>query len=146
MAAVRELSLRQTKKKRLTFAYLRARSRSITRQAIKQGLIKRARCQDCGSKDSMAHHPDYLKPLVIKWLCKSCHAKEHYRIDWGSTKRHRTKCSGVRFSFVCPDELWIWLAKLAEKAGRAYPTKDIVRILDAAKKETETVKDMVPSK
>jgi hypothetical protein len=25
----------------------------------------------------VAHHPDYLKPLLIWWLCDPCHRKQH---------------------------------------------------------------------
>jgi hypothetical protein len=43
-------------------------------------LIKPARCEglNCFSEtDIEAHHDDYSKPLDVKWLCTTCHAKRH---------------------------------------------------------------------
>lgn len=35
-------------------------------------------CQSCGSKVRLhAHHPDYSKPLEVKWLCPLCHFAVH---------------------------------------------------------------------
>lgn len=43
--------------------------------AIRKGLIVRAEaCEMCHStKDIEAAHWDYQQPLVVKWLCSSCH-------------------------------------------------------------------------
>ena len=35
------------------------------------------RCEGCGAKKVHAHHPDYDKPVDVKWLCASCHHQEH---------------------------------------------------------------------
>ena len=43
---------------------------------LKVGNIKKENCL-CGSKETQAHHDDYLKPLEIRWLCRPCHADEH---------------------------------------------------------------------
>ena len=42
---------------------------------IQRGIIKRAlECETCGAKQKIeAHHPDYSKPLSVRWLCGSCH-------------------------------------------------------------------------
>ena len=35
-------------------------------------------CSRCGAKDKVEkHHPDYLKPLVVIFLCHACHRAEH---------------------------------------------------------------------
>jgi len=58
---------------------LRARVRSITNHAIRDGKIKRKPCEVCANK-AEAHHPDYSKPLKVKWLCLKHHREEHKRI------------------------------------------------------------------
>lgn len=58
---------------------LRARVRSITNHAIRDGKLKRKPCKVCG-KTAEAHHPDYSKPLLVKWLCLKHHRDEHKRI------------------------------------------------------------------
>jgi len=45
-------------------------------RAVKRGVIKRQPCYVCGSENSMAHHPDYSKPLSVKWVCAICHYRE----------------------------------------------------------------------
>lgn len=57
----------------------RARSR-ITGLILRGKLKRPARCQRCGCRCSPeAHHPDYSKPLVVRWLCAPCHRKVHFR-------------------------------------------------------------------
>ena len=43
--------------------------------AVKSGKIKRPSiCHACFVKCKPdAHHPDYNKPLLVQWLCRSCH-------------------------------------------------------------------------
>lgn len=44
-------------------------------------IIRPELCEDCMQKTELhGHHHDYDKPLEVKWLCSSCHAKEHARI------------------------------------------------------------------
>jgi hypothetical protein len=45
--------------------------------AIRDGRLKRMPCIVCGDVNSQAHHPDYRKPLFIKWLCFRHHRMEH---------------------------------------------------------------------
>ncbi len=48
--------------------------------AIKKGVLKRLPCEVCGEIKSQAHHPDYRRPLYIKWLCFKHHREEHNQI------------------------------------------------------------------
>jgi hypothetical protein len=44
------------------------------------------RCESCGTKAEVRHHPDYNKPLYVVHLCRACHAKAHsqfYGGDYG---------------------------------------------------------------
>jgi hypothetical protein len=47
--------------------------------AVRKGLIAKPHaCQECGRLSKLcAHHHDYARPFDVKWLCYSCHAKEH---------------------------------------------------------------------
>lgn len=49
--------------------------------AIKSGKIKRPKiCSICGKERRLnAHHSDYNFSLKVKWLCHSCHKKEHIK-------------------------------------------------------------------
>ena len=53
------------------------RARIIAYRAYTSGKIERQPCEHCGIEKSEAHHPDYSKPLEVKWLCKKCHVQLH---------------------------------------------------------------------
>lgn len=55
----------------------RERARAKTRYAMRTGRLNRQPCERCGSLKAEAHHPDYDKPLDVKWLCRKCHSEEH---------------------------------------------------------------------
>jgi len=51
--------------------------------AVASGRISRpTKCSSCGLSESIihGHHPDYLKPFDVVWLCSNCHAKETKRL------------------------------------------------------------------
>jgi hypothetical protein len=51
-------------------------------RAVLNGIIKRPRvCSICGISGIriIGHHDDYSKPLVVKWVCRSCHQYIHHR-------------------------------------------------------------------
>lgn len=44
---------------------------------LRRGKIVKEPCKICGDLNSQMHHPDYLKPLQIIWLCRPHHLKIH---------------------------------------------------------------------
>jgi hypothetical protein len=51
----------------------------LVRAAVRTGKIKKPKyCEECGHRRPLsAHHPDYRRPLKVRWLCSECHGKEH---------------------------------------------------------------------
>lgn len=72
--------------------YMRGYSRRlplrILRRAIKNGEIKRQPCEVCGKPNAQAHHEDYSKPLVVRWLCRLHHARRHSEISKRTMRSH----------------------------------------------------------
>lgn len=54
-------------------------ARLAVRRAVKSGALVKANCQDCGSEETEAHHPDYSRPLYVEWLCRKHHRDRHPR-------------------------------------------------------------------
>jgi hypothetical protein len=46
-------------------------------RAREAGLLTRLPCEVCGKFQTVAHHPDYSKPLSVQWLCRKCHLEVH---------------------------------------------------------------------
>ena len=68
----------------------RVAARAAVKRALNAGILKRqTSCEVCGNspkrKDGVtavqAHHDDYSKPLVVRWLCVTCHTKWHKEND-----------------------------------------------------------------
>jgi len=50
--------------------------------AIQKGKLVRQPCERCGTtKNVVAHHEDYSKPLDVVWLCQHHHRERHLEID-----------------------------------------------------------------
>ena len=67
-------------------AELRRTARLTLRKAMSRGILQRPKaCSVCGACPKfeghevkiVAHHPDYAKPLWIRWLCIDCHQVAH---------------------------------------------------------------------
>jgi hypothetical protein len=56
-----------------------AKIRSVAREAVKAGQIKKQSCEICGNEKSEMHHPNYDKPFYVKWLCRKHHKPLHHR-------------------------------------------------------------------
>lgn len=56
---------------------LRTNARQAVQRAVRRGtLVKPSRCEypTCAASDIQAHHEDYSRPLVVRWLCRRHHA------------------------------------------------------------------------
>lgn len=45
--------------------------------ALRNGILKRGKCEVCGSLRVDAHHDDYTMPLIVRWLCRKHHRALH---------------------------------------------------------------------
>lgn len=69
-----------------------ASARMAVKNAIAKGTLQRPEgCSACGKPPWTgklhAHHDDYDKPLDVRWLCASCHKKQHGNGRLGRTVR-----------------------------------------------------------
>lgn len=55
---------------------IKDRAHHAVRRALKSGALERRPCETCGDAAD-AHHDDYLKPLDVRWLCRSHHKEWH---------------------------------------------------------------------
>ena len=53
------------------------RARRIAFNAIRTGKLLRCPCEICGIIEVEAHHDDYTKPLMVRWLCVKHHKEFH---------------------------------------------------------------------
>ncbi len=62
--------LEYSRKRKILFPG-KARARYLASKLPKQP------CEVCGNEKAQAHHPDYRKPIDVKWLCFKHHREEH---------------------------------------------------------------------
>ena len=55
----------------------KAKARDAVSNAIQDKRLVRALCEVCGNKRSEAHHDDYRRKLVVRWLCVKHHHEYH---------------------------------------------------------------------
>lgn len=61
------------------------RARQAVARAIRLGKLKRGRCEKCGTRrDVHGHHPNYSRPLHVRWLCRSHHEALHAQKNPGN--------------------------------------------------------------
>jgi hypothetical protein len=81
---------------------LMAAARVAVAAALRVGLLRRAKfCAECGTRSDRldGHHADYSKPLMLEWLCRSCHHRRHteHLAEAGEAgKRVRPRCVRCR--------------------------------------------------
>jgi len=82
----RQAAINSTRQRRAKHPEKVNASNAVAR-AVRRGLLKKQPCEVCGTEIRVeAHHPDYTKPLEVKWLCRVHHREEHLRDDY---KRRR---------------------------------------------------------
>jgi hypothetical protein len=68
-AAAAEYQRRRRARKQTQYA-----AHTIVNNAIRDGRLTPQPCEACGATECVqAHHDDYGKPLVVRWLCFKCH-------------------------------------------------------------------------
>jgi hypothetical protein len=50
---------------------------AVVKRALAAGTLTRQPCEVCGAEKAHAHHDDYSKPLIVRWLCPAHHAEVH---------------------------------------------------------------------
>jgi ribosomal protein S27AE len=57
---------------------MRQAARMKLSRAVRDGRLTTLSCEKCGAEPTQAHHDDYSKPLVVRWLCARCHQQLHH--------------------------------------------------------------------
>lgn len=75
---------REASKKKRQKSPEKVAARAAVNNAIKRGeIVKPSACEQCGKEKRLTgHHDDYSKPLTVRWLCYSCHGKEHRVVEF----------------------------------------------------------------
>lgn len=55
----------------------RVRANDKVIRAVASGRLKKQSCEVCGEAKTVGHHDDYNFPLLVRWLCSSCHRVWH---------------------------------------------------------------------
>lgn len=56
------------------------RAHNMAVRAARSGrIVKPSQCEDCGWEEGRlhAHHEDYRQPLLVVWVCSTCHRRRH---------------------------------------------------------------------
>ena len=54
-----------------------ARAHRMVAYHVRAGNLHKQSCEVCGAFIVVAHHDDYDKPLVVRWLCQAHHKQWH---------------------------------------------------------------------
>ena len=64
--------------------------RSYANVYLKRGILTKKNCELCANTNSEMHHRDYSKPLLVTWLCRTCHLNLHEELRKGASVKHCT--------------------------------------------------------
>lgn len=70
-----------------------SRAHYAVSRALRTGRLQRsAMCEKCGTAGRTdAHHEDYSQPLVVIWLCRSCHGLAHHALRLRTDRKAEMK-------------------------------------------------------
>lgn len=57
------------------------RARNAVSNAVRDGRLTKLPCEVCGNS-AQAHHDDYRRPLVVRWLCRKHHLEHHGKVAY----------------------------------------------------------------
>jgi ribosomal protein S27AE len=105
-------------------------ARGVLHTAIDNGSVKVPEvCSQCGKAVKLhGHHPDYLEPLEVVWLCARCHSAAH----WGKASKAKTpKAEGV--ANPMSSEIGRALANLRWSKATAEDRRKFGQMMNAAR-------------
>lgn len=95
-------------------------------QAIRDGEMDRMPCMihGCKEEDSDAHHPDYRFPLLVVWLCRKHHAREHAMLKkLSASAADARRIELLRYAASRPQLGWM-IAVMEHMAGKPAAIPD----------------------
>lgn len=72
---------------------LQMRAKDAVHDALLSGKLERKSCERCGNQKVEAHHPDYSKPLDVRWLCHFHHREQHTKLGSPFFRNHQSQKS-----------------------------------------------------
>ena len=93
-----------------------AEAHRTVRRAIMAGELLRQDCEECGAASTQAHHDDYDKPLVVRWLCRTHHRLWHAQHGAGANRQLGSRRLAV---FILPATDYAALERLAASEERS---------------------------
>jgi len=73
---------REIKKRKTEEGRIKYNAHQLVTYHKRVNNITQQPCEICGKLPTHAHHPDYNKPLEVKWVCRTCHGKIHRRKEY----------------------------------------------------------------